>query len=322
MEHAPLLSVRGLTIVAVGRTSSRTLVRDVSFEVAAGEAVAIVGESGSGKTLTALTVMGLLRSPNLRITAGTVTFEGRELGDWSTRQARELRGADLAMIYQDPMTSLNPLMRVSRQLTEVMTVRGVSADEAMTRARASLVRVGIPDPDRALASYPHQFSGGMRQRIVIAMSLLMAPRLLVADEPTTALDVTIQQQILALVQTEQRARGMGLIWITHDLGVVAQLVDRVIVMYNGSIVEDAPTAEIFRRPTHPYTRALIGSIPDADVRKRLVGIPVNADRAPEGACPFLPRCARATAECGRMPERISIAPGHSIACHNPEVSVA
>lgn len=322
MERTPLLSVRELTIDAVSRTSRRTLVDAVSFDVAAGEAVAIVGESGSGKTLTVLTIMGLLRSPNLRMRSGSIEFEGRTLRDWNSRELRQMRGADIAMIYQDPMTSLNPLMTVAGQLMEVMTVRGIPTADARARARAALVRVGIPDPDRALASYPHQFSGGMRQRIMIAMSLLLEPRLLIADEPTTALDVTIQQQILALVQAEQRARGMGLIWITHDLGVVAQLVDRVIVMYNGSIVEDAPTADLFRNPQHPYTRALIGSIPGDDVRKRLVGIPVTTDRAPAGACPFLPRCDRSIDACRAMPVRVTVAPAHSIACHNPEVSVA
>lgn len=320
----PLLSVRSLTVEAVGRQSRRTLVRSASFDVARGEAVAIVGESGSGKTLTALTVMGLLRAPNLEVSSGEVLFNGENLRTMDSAAFRLIRGDRLSMIYQDPMTSLNPLMRVGRQLTEALTIRGVDDKTAVARAREALVRVGIPDATRALGSYPHQFSGGMRQRIMIALALILEPDLLVADEPTTALDVTIQQQILALVQQEQRSRNMGLIWITHDLGVVAQLVDRVIVMYNGSIVEVAARADIFTRPAHPYTKALIGSIPMAGdpPHKRLVGIPMAKFAAPVGGCPFAPRCPRVSAACASMPETVEISPGHHVACFNPETSVA
>jgi len=323
MTTQPLLSVRSLTVEAVGRRSRRTLVRDASFEIAKGEAVAIVGESGSGKTLTALTVMGLLRSHNLEVTSGEVLFNGSDLRKMDPARFRELRGRSISMIYQDPMTSLNPLMRVGKQLTEPLTVRGVDKATATDRAHSALVRVGIPDAGRALGSYPHQFSGGMRQRIMIALALMLEPDLLIADEPTTALDVTIQQQILALVQHEQNARNMGLVWITHDLGVVAQLVDRVIVMYNGSMVEVGARADIFIRPAHPYTKALIGSIPRAgDSRHtRLVGIPMAKTAAPLGGCPFMPRCLRADARCTAMPATTVVSLGHQVACFNPESSV-
>lgn len=323
MNAQPLLSVRSLTVEAVGRKSRRKLVRSASFEIAKGEAVAVVGESGSGKTLTALTVMGLLRSQNLEVSSGEVLFKGRDLRTMDPAEFRELRGRSIAMIYQDPMTSLNPLMRIGRQLTEPLTIRGVDMETATQRAREALVRVGIPDATRALASYPHQFSGGMRQRIMIALALILEPELLIADEPTTALDVTIQQQILALVQQEQRARSMGLIWITHDLGVVAQLVDRVIVMYNGSIVEVGARADIFTQPAHPYTKALIGSIPAiGDVRhKRLVGIPPAKVAAPAEGCPFMPRCPHAESRCLAMPEITVVSPGHQVACFNPETSL-
>lgn len=321
MSDQHLLEVEGLEIAVTGRRSQRTLVHDVSFHVAPGEAIAIVGESGSGKTLTALTVMGLLRSPNLQITGGSVRFQGMDLLREDPDRVRKLRGSELSMIYQDPMTSLNPLMRVGKQITEAMTSRGIDRAEAEQRALEGLIRVGIPDAERALRSFPHQFSGGMRQRIMIALALILEPNLLLADEPTTALDVTIQQQILAVVQREQRSRGMGLLWITHDLGVVAQLVDRVIVMYSGTIVETGNRAEIFRDPKHPYTQALIGSIPTGDysMRSRLTGLPMDSPPAPVGACAFKPRCVKADAKCLSTPRLVPTGPGHEVACFNAEV---
>jgi oligopeptide/dipeptide ABC transporter ATP-binding protein len=315
----PLLEVNDLQITLATRKSSRPLVQNVSFTLEEGEAVAIVGESGSGKTLTALSIMGLLNSRNLSVTGGSISLSGQDLTQMSDNDIRRLRGSEMAMIYQDPMTSLNPLMRVGDQLTEVFRVRGMATDEAQERSRAALVRVGLPDPERAMLSYPHEFSGGMRQRIMIALAMLLEPRLLIADEPTTALDVTIQQQILALVQAEQRERHMGLIWITHDLGVVAELVDRVIVMYAGRIVEVATTKDLFERPRHPYTHGLIGSIPTPRDRSRqaLVSIPAGNADAPMGGCSFSNRCAWVTDSCLEAIPPLVTTGNRQAACINP-----
>jgi oligopeptide/dipeptide ABC transporter ATP-binding protein len=264
----------------------------------------VVGESGSGKSLTMLAVMGLLTEP-LHVSAGTVRLGGRELTALPERELRGIRGNDIAMIYQDPMTSLNPLMRVGDQIVEAMTAHGVAKARARQRMLDLLARVGIPDPTRTARAYPHEFSGGMRQRIMIACALAMRPRLLIADEPTTALDVTIQQQILALVDELRREFGMTTIWVTHDLGVVARLVDRVVVMYAGHVVEDAPVRQAFAAPQHPYTHALLAALPDPtdDGRPALAQIPGRPPGATERieGCPFRPRCPQAVAQCATRP---------------------
>jgi oligopeptide/dipeptide ABC transporter ATP-binding protein len=251
-----------------------------------------------------LALMRLLDDP-LRLVGGSVRFEGRDLATLSERELRELRGRDIAMVYQDPMTSLNPLMRVGDQVREALLVHGIERDEADRRTLELFARVGIPDPERTARAYPHEFSGGMRQRIVIAMALALGPSLLIADEPTTALDVTIQQQILALVAELGRELGMTTIWVTHDLGVVARLVDRVIVMYGGTIVEDAPVEQLFAAPQHPYTRRLLASLPNAadDERPELAQIPGRPPLPGERVegCPFRDRCLEAREICFTTP---------------------
>jgi oligopeptide/dipeptide ABC transporter ATP-binding protein len=272
-------------------------VRGVSFAVAPGETLALVGESGSGKTMTCRAIVGLVHPPG-RIVGGRVLFEGRDLVALPEREVARVRGGGLVMVFQDPMTALNPVLSVERQLTEVLDNGGASPDRR-TRALALLQQVGIPDPERRLRAYPHQLSGGQRQRVMLAIALARQPRLLLADEPTTALDVTIQAQILALIVALQRALRMALVLVTHDLGVVYQAVDRVAVMYAGQIAELAPAAELFARPRHPYTIGLIGSIPSVDRSRPLRPIPgVPPDLVGLGpGCPFAPRCAWASAEC-------------------------
>jgi oligopeptide/dipeptide ABC transporter ATP-binding protein len=316
-----LLSVRGLEVGVERRRGTQAIIRQVSFDVAGGEAVAIVGETGSGKTLTMLAVMRLL-PPQVRLTGGEIRFDGRDLAQLGGRELRRLRGRELAMIYQDPATSLNPLMTVGDQIAEVMTTHGVPRAQARARMREALAQVGIPDAERTARSYPHHFSGGMRQRVMIASALVLSPKLLIADEPTTALDVTIQQQILALVRRLQDETGMAMVWITHDLGVVARLVERVVVMYAGHVVEDAPTRRLFRRPEHPYTAGLLASLPDATDPARpplaqIPGTPPDAASIPEG-CPFSNRCRQAVERCTR--ERPPLTPrgdGAAAACWVP-----
>jgi oligopeptide/dipeptide ABC transporter ATP-binding protein len=316
-----LLSVRELEVGVERRRGTQPIIRSVSFDIAAGEAVAIVGETGSGKTLTMLSVMRLLPA-QVRVTGGEIRFDGRDLGRLGGRDLRHVRGRELAMIYQDPATSLNPLMTVGDQVVEAMTAHGVSRAQARARMREALAQVGIPDPERTARSYPHQFSGGMRQRVMIASALVLSPKLLIADEPTTALDVTIQQQILALVRRLQDETGMAMVWITHDLGVVARLVERVIVMYAGHVVEHAPTRRLFRRPEHPYTAGLLASLPDANDPARpplaqIPGTPPDPASIPEG-CPFSDRCPQAVERCTR--ERPPLTPrgdGAAAACWVP-----
>jgi oligopeptide/dipeptide ABC transporter ATP-binding protein len=299
-----LLELADLRVSAGSGRGEREIVHGVDLAVPAGQTVGVVGESGSGKSLTMLAVMGLLADP-LRVSGGTVRLGGRTLTGLRERELRGIRGSDVAMVYQDPMTSLNPLMRVGEQVAEAMTAHGVGRAEARRRSLDLLARVGIPQPERTARAYPHEFSGGMRQRVMIAAALAMGPRLLIADEPTTALDVTIQQQILALVDELRRETGMTTIWVTHDLGVVARLVDRVVVMYAGTVVEDAPVRQVFRAPQHPYTRALLAALPDPGDgdRPRLAqipGRPPDATRPVEG-CPFRPRCPEAVEACAVRP---------------------
>ena len=280
-------------------------VSGVSFELQAGEVLAIVGESGSGKSVTAQTITGLTRAPNARIT-GSVTYRGRELNGLDDDQLRDVRGEQIAMIFQDPMTSLNPVYRVGDQIAEMIRAhRDVSKREAADRAVELLRSVGIPNPERRVRHYPHEFSGGMRQRVMIAMALSLETDVLIADEPTTALDVTVQAQILRLIDQLNRDRDLAVILITHDLGVVAEVADRVVVMYAGQIVENATLDETFYDPQHPYTWGLLGSLMRLDQSRstRLAQIPGQPPSllAPPTGCRFAPRCPYAFDKCHELP---------------------
>jgi len=277
----------------------------VSFELQPGEVLAIVGESGSGKSVTAQTITGLTRAPNAKIT-GSVSYRGRELIGLDDDQLRDIRGEQIAMVFQDPMSSLNPVYRVGDQISEMIRAhRDVSKREASHRAIELLRSVGIPNPDRRARHYPHEFSGGMRQRVMIAMALALEPEVLIADEPTTALDVTVQSQILRLLDQLNRDRDLAVILITHDLGVVAEVADRVLVMYAGQIVEDATLDEIFYDPQHPYTWGLLGSLMRLDQSRtaRLAQIPGQPPSllAPPSGCRFAPRCPHEFDKCHELP---------------------
>ncbi len=320
-----LLDVKGLRVAIGSRDRDLEIVHGVNLRVRRGEAVGIVGESGSGKSVTMLSILRLLGDP-LTITGGRVEFRGRDLASLSEAEMRELRGKDIAMVYQDPMTSLNPLMRVGDQVAEVLLVHGVGKAEAKARVVELFARVGIPDPQRTVRSFPHEFSGGMRQRVVIAMALALRPVLLIADEPTTALDVTIQQQILALVAELQRDLGMTTIWVTHDLGVIARLVERVIVMYGGTVVEDAPVRQLFAAPQHPYTQRLLASLPNPldDERPPLAQIPGRPPLPSEMVvgCPFRDRCLQAREICETLPPLMPRGEGTAACWIPPEEWVA
>ena len=315
---AGLLSIRGLRVGLRRRGETSEIVRGVDLDVAAGEKLGIVGESGSGKTLTILSILQLLPAP-LEIVGGSVTFAGEDLRAVTPSRLREIRGGEVAMVYQDPMSSLNPLLRIGTQIAETLRAHGIERDAARVRTREMLGYVGLPDPERVAGSFPHELSGGMLQRVMIAMALSTSPRVLVADEPTTALDVTIQQQILELVERLQAETGMAVIWVTHDLGVVARLVDRVAVMYAGRIVELAATRDIFERPQHPYTAALLGSLPSAGTAHRrplrqIGGTPPDPARLGVG-CPFRFRCPSADAHCAaEEPPLLDRGPGQVAAC--------
>ncbi len=297
----PLLTVTDLRTSFHTRSGVYRAVDGVSFNVDRGETLGIVGESGSGKSVTCYSLMGLIPQPPGRIEGGSAVFDGIDLLKCSPAQARGLRGKRIAMIFQDPMTSLNPYLRIADQLIEPLLIHErISRQAALRRAGEALEAVGINDAGRRMQLYPHEFSGGMRQRVMIAMALITRPELLIADEPTTALDVTVQAQILELIRQRQRELGMAVIFITHDLGVVAGLCDRVQVMYAGRIVESAPTGTLFSAPRHPYTRALQRSIP-ALQRKgaalySIEGLPPDLSR-PLPGCPFAPRCEHAAAAC-------------------------
>ena len=300
-DAAPLLDVRGLTVEIATPGGAIRPVEDVTFGVRAGSTLAIVGESGSGKSITATAVMGLL-PPVAQVTAGVARFEGRDLFEMPEDQRRRLRGGAIAMVFQDPMSSLNPVHRVGDQVAEAIRVhREVSASDASKQAVELLRRVGIADPDRRALAYPHELSGGMRQRVMIAMAIANRPRLLIADEPTTALDVTVQAAILELLATLRREEGMGVVLITHSLGVVAESADEVVVMYAAQVVERGTVAEVFARPLHPYTSALLAAVPDGDVEPEgIPGVVPRPDAWPPG-CRFAPRCPHATAACKRPP---------------------
>jgi oligopeptide transport system ATP-binding protein len=295
-------------------------VNGVSYKLREGETLGIVGESGCGKSVSMLSVMRLLPEPPAKIKPGKVEFRGKDVFSLSEDEMRDLRGSQIAMIFQDPMTSLNPVLTIGHQLKEPLQVHlGMSDEDATARAAELMKLVGIPEADSRLADYPHQFSGGMRQRVMIAMALACNPTLLIADEPTTALDVTIQAQIVDLVNRLQDHFGMSLIWITHDLGVTAALVDRIVVMYAGFIVEDATVDELYEDPRHPYTFALLKSLPRVDGSRDatlevIEGLPPDLIDLPKG-CPFAARCDFAMDKCREEnPPLEEIKPGHKIAC--------
>jgi peptide/nickel transport system ATP-binding protein len=317
----PLLEVEGLKTWFYTRDGVVRAVDGVSFDVQPGETVAMVGESGCGKSVTSLSILRLIASPPGRTIAGRITFEGRDLLALPEEEMRKVRGNEISMIFQEPMTSLNPVLTIGRQIAETLTVhRGLSRGDAMARAVEMLKLVNIPEPESRTDQYPHQLSGGMRQRVMIAMALACGPKLLIADEPTTALDVTIQAQILDLMRELKARTGAAILLITHDLGVVAEMAQRVFVMYAGRKVEEAPVAELFARPRHPYTRGLLASIPRlgaAAARKRLAEIPgvVPSLREAIPGCVFAPRCAYATERCRReYPPLERKADGHFVAC--------
>jgi peptide/nickel transport system ATP-binding protein/oligopeptide transport system ATP-binding protein len=302
----PLLSVDDLHVSFATEEGTVQAVQGVTFTVSRGEVVAIVGESGSGKSVTAMTLMGLTRGPNAHFD-GTATFDGTELVGADNEQLRRIRGARIAMVFQDPMSSLDPVYRVGTQIVEQIRVHEkISKAAAMDRAVVMMERVGIPRAAERLKSYPHEFSGGMRQRVMIAMALSCSPDLLIADEPTTALDVTIQAQILDELRTLRDETDAGVILVTHDLGVVADIADRVIVMYAGKVVEQGTLDEIFYDPQHPYTWGLLGSITriDSDRAERLPAIPGQPPslRNPPQGCAFGPRCPHVFAQCAEVPE--------------------
>ena len=292
----------------------------VSFEVRPGETLGIVGESGSGKSVANLSLMRLIAEPPGKIVSGSITFRGRDILKLSPREVRAIRGKQIAMIFQDPMTSLNPFMRISKQLMEVTRLHlGHSKGEAREHAIRMLDLVGIPDAEARIESYPHEFSGGMRQRVMIAMALSCQPELLIADEPTTALDVTIQAQILELIKRLKGETGASVILVTHDLGVVAGMTDHIIVMYAGKVFERAPTSELFEQPGNPYTRGLLRSVPDPVAEQgklyQIPGQPPDLARLP-GGCPFAPRCERAEEICRReFPPFVQLTSEHSSLCH-------
>ncbi len=295
-------------------------VNGISYEVKAGEAVAVVGESGCGKSVSMMSILGLIPIPPGKIVNGRATWLNRDLLQLPEETMEEIRGGEIGMIFQDPMTSLNPVLTIERQLTEALRKHdNMELEPARRRAVELLELVGISDAERRLGDYPHQFSGGMRQRVMIAMMLACNPTLLIADEPTTALDVTIQAQIVDLVIRMREKIGMAMIWITHDLGVVAGLADRVLVMYAGYIVEEAIVDDLYERPQHPYTLALLAALPRVDRRresrlKSIPGAPPNLLVAPHG-CPFAPRCDYVLDQClVEMPPLEPIGPTHKAAC--------
>jgi peptide/nickel transport system ATP-binding protein len=317
----PVLAVEGLRTHFFTKAGVVKAVDDVSFSVDRGEVMGLVGESGCGKSMTGYSLMGLIDPPG-RIVAGRIILDGVDLRALSAEQLRQMRGNRVAMIFQDPMMTLNPVLRIGVQMIEAIVAHEkVSEADARARAREALSKVGIPSPDERLAAYPHQFSGGMRQRVAIAIALLNRPDLIIADEPTTALDVTIQGQILYEMQKLTRETGTALIWITHDLSVIAGLADRVSVMYAGRIVEQGTAEEVLGRPRHPYTRGLLDSVPSNNVRgarlKHIPGMTPSLLDLPPG-CPFRERCPRAMPDCEQSPEMRMLTPTRqSVRCFHP-----
>jgi peptide/nickel transport system ATP-binding protein len=316
------LDVQGLSTHFVTRAGSVRAVDGVSFQVSRGQVLGLVGESGSGKSVTGFSILGLVDPPG-RIAAGRILFKGTDLTKLSEPELRQLRGNRIAMIFQDPMMTLNPVLRIDTQMMETVHAHiKVSNAEARARSRDALGMVGIPSPEERLSAYPHQFSGGMRQRVAIAIALLHSPDLIIADEPTTALDVTIQAQILSEVQKLARDKGTALIWITHDLTVVAGLADDIAVMYAGRIVETGSVATVLDRPMHPYTHGLIGSVPSRNKRgvklRQIPGMTPSLLNLPVG-CAFRTRCPHADAQCAADPPTTEAAPGHHLRCFHPQL---
>ena len=324
MDGAPttLLAISGLSVEFRGGGRTARVLNDVALTVAANETLGIVGESGCGKSMTALAILRLVPSPSGRITGGRIVFEGEDLLQAPEQRLRDVRGHRIGMIFQEPMTSLNPVLTIGDQLSETV-IKHLKLDARAARARSIelLKAVGIPAPERRVDEYPHQLSGGMRQRVMIAMAIGCEPRLLIADEPTTALDVTVQAQIFELLRELRARSGMGLILITHDMGVIAEMTDRVAVMYGGRVVEEAPTADILSAPAHPYTRGLIACVPDLDAEEvldadllEIAGMVPSVWDLPKG-CPFADRCAEAMPRCvAEMPPTTVVAAGHRVAC--------
>ncbi len=320
---APLLEVRDLQVEFRTKAGTARAINGVDFTVHPGETLAILGESGSGKSVTAQTIMGILDTPPGHITGGEIRYRGRDLLTMDEESRRRLRGVDISMIFQDALSALNPVFPVGWQIAEMFVVhRKMSKRKAKAAAIELMDRVGIPAASKRVWDYPHEFSGGMRQRIMIAMAIALDPDLLIADEPTTALDVTVQAQVMGLLHDLQQESNMGLILITHDLGVVAEVADKIAVMYAGRVMEAADVYEIYDRPSHPYTRGLLDSLPridgGADKLKAIEGLPPMLTQLPPG-CPFNPRCPMATDLCRtERPDLKRIAPGHSSACHYSE----
>ena len=327
----PLLEVDGLKTHFFTRDGVVRAVDGVSFSVYPGETLAVVGESGCGKSVTSLSILRLIASPPGRIVAGRLLFEGRDLLSLPEAEMRTVRGNEIAMIFQEPMTSLNPVLTIGRQISETLTLhRGLSRAAALERAVAMLKLVNMPEPERRVTQYPHQISGGMRQRVMIAMALACDPRLLIADEPTTALDVTIQAQILDLMRKLKEKTGSAIVLITHDLGVVAEMAQRVVVMYAGRKVEEAPVAELFAKPRHPYTQGLLHSIPHLGAagargpkRLREISGMVPSLREAIAGCIFAPRCPHAVDRCRReYPPLEQKSAGHVVACWESDAILA
>ncbi|MGI9127837.1 MAG: ABC transporter ATP-binding protein [Roseomonas sp.] len=322
---APTLEVRDLQTHFFTRAGVVKAVDGVSFSVGRGKVMGLVGESGSGKSVTGFSIIGLVDPPG-RIAGGSILFQGRDLAKLSEEEMRDLRGNRIAMIFQDPMMTLNPVLRIDTQMIETVKAhKKVSTEEARQRARDTLGMVGIPSPDERLKAYPHQFSGGMRQRVAIAIALLHEPQLIVADEPTTALDVTIQGQILAEVQKLCATTGTSMIWITHDLSVVAGLADDIAVMYAGRIVEKGAVSEVLDKPLHPYTHGLIGSVPSRNKRgealRQIPGMTPSLLNLPPG-CAFRARCPRASEACLEEPVMAEILPGREARCIHPHLDAS
>ena len=318
----PLLEIRGLKTHFATEDGIVQAVDGVDISIARGETLGVVGESGCGKTVTALSVLKLIAMPPGRIVAGQILYQGRDLAPLSTAEMDRIRAKDIAMVFQEPMTSLNPVYTIGEQIAEVLRRHeGLSRKAALERTIEMLRLVQIPNPDKRVHDYPHQFSGGMRQRVMIAMALSCSPKLLIADEPTTALDVTIQAQILELLQEMKSRFGMAIMLITHAMGVVAETCQRVVVMYAGKVIEEAPVDELFANPRHPYTQGLIRSIPRIDTavtqKARLEAIPgvVPSLLNPPPGCRFAPRCRYAMAKCREaVPPLREVGDGHKVAC--------
>ena len=320
-----LLEVKDLCVEFPSKAETVHAVDGVSFDIYPGETFGLVGESGCGKSQTMRSILGLLKQPG-RITGGEIRYKGADIAKMSQRELQKIRGKEISMIFQEPMTALNPVLRIRSQMYEAFEGEKLSKEEKRRRAIELLKLVGIPSPETRLDEYPHQFSGGMRQRAMIAIALGARPKLLLADEPTTALDVTIQDQIMKLLNQLKQELGMSIILVTHDLGVIAQMCDRVAVMYAGQIVEMTDTVTLFSRPRHPYTYGLMGSLPNEETAgttlEAIKGSPPNLAHLPEG-CPFSPRCKYACDLCRReRPALTEVEPGHLARCHRLDVTAS